>query len=312
MPTILFFVSFLCLLFVLCDGKLVALGDLHGDLSATLIALKVTKLIGESQQWIGNDTTLVQTGDIVDRGPDSLAIYSLFRRLKNEAKDSGGNVVMLQGNHELMNYLSYFHYVPRQEMTDSGGFHTRTLLFSPTGSLGSWLRQNPIVFKSHRVVFVHAGLLPSFAAMGIEQLNNQSLSALMPTIELDSQRARQVILDQPVFSGDGPLHTRDLVLGPPVLACQSLVKSLELLEAERMVVGHTPQFQGSILSRCGGRLLVIDTAMSAAYGGIPSALEVADDGVTAVYESHRVPLPLGPPPALFAPPGSETDFLDWF
>eukprot|EP00294_Goniomonas_avonlea_P006579 CAMPEP_0114566206 /NCGR_PEP_ID=MMETSP0114-20121206/14756_1 /TAXON_ID=31324 /ORGANISM="Goniomonas sp, Strain m" /LENGTH=239 /DNA_ID=CAMNT_0001752577 /DNA_START=91 /DNA_END=808 /DNA_ORIENTATION=- len=239
MPTILFFVSFLCLLFVLCDGKLVALGDLHGDLSATLIALKVTKLIGESQQWIGNDTTLVQTGDIVDRGPDSLAIYSLFRRLKNEAKDSGGNVVMLQGNHELMNYLSYFHYVPRQEMTD------------------------------------------------------------------------QVILDQPVFSGDGPLHTRDLVLGPPVLACQSLVKSLELLEAERMVVGHTPQFQGSILSRCGGRLLVIDTAMSAAYGGIPSALEVADDGVTAVYESHRVPLPLGPPPALFAPPGSETDFLDW-
>lgn len=43
-------------------------GDLHGDYQRTLDALRVTQLIDENDNWIGNKTVLVQTGDITDRG----------------------------------------------------------------------------------------------------------------------------------------------------------------------------------------------------------------------------------------------------
>ncbi|KAJ9521504.1 hypothetical protein QJQ45_008801 [Haematococcus lacustris] len=52
--------------------------------------------------WAGGRSSLVQTGDIVDRGPDSLAALHLFHRLKAEASAAGGDVVTLLGNHELM------------------------------------------------------------------------------------------------------------------------------------------------------------------------------------------------------------------
>lgn len=32
--------------------------------------------------WAGGTATLVQTGDVVDRGPDSLAVLALLDRLK--------------------------------------------------------------------------------------------------------------------------------------------------------------------------------------------------------------------------------------
>lgn len=51
--------------------------------------------------WIGKDATLIQTGDIVDRGPDTIAIYKLFDSLRTQARGAGGEVVSLLGNHEV-------------------------------------------------------------------------------------------------------------------------------------------------------------------------------------------------------------------
>lgn len=44
----------------------------------------------------------VQTGDIVDRGKDTIALYHLFDELRVQAEAAGGAVVSLLGNHELM------------------------------------------------------------------------------------------------------------------------------------------------------------------------------------------------------------------
>ena len=40
-----------------------------------------------------------------------------------------------------------------------------------------------------------------------------------------------------------------------------------------LIMGHTPQFTG-IRTRCDGRVYIIDTGLSRAYGGRPSALDV--------------------------------------
>ncbi|MFW6132185.1 MAG: metallophosphoesterase [Candidatus Aminicenantaceae bacterium] len=83
--------------------KIVAVGDIHGDFDNFVIILKNIGLINEKLQWTGNQTHLVQTGDIMDRGPDAKKAFDLIKRLEKEAKQAGGMVHMLIGNHEEMN-----------------------------------------------------------------------------------------------------------------------------------------------------------------------------------------------------------------
>ena len=54
---------------------------------------------------------LVQTGDVTDRGPDSLKIIRDLQRLQREAARAGGRVVVLVGNHEAMNVTGDLRYV---------------------------------------------------------------------------------------------------------------------------------------------------------------------------------------------------------
>jgi hypothetical protein len=43
------------------DRRIVALGDLHGDLPNTLAILKFSNIIDEDHHWIGGDAIFVQT-----------------------------------------------------------------------------------------------------------------------------------------------------------------------------------------------------------------------------------------------------------
>ena len=91
--------------------RIVAVGDLHGDFEAWhQIALKA-HIINQRDRWAGGSTILVQTGDIVDRGPDSLKIIRQLMKLQKEAPRSGGRVVVLVGNHEAMNMTDDLRYV---------------------------------------------------------------------------------------------------------------------------------------------------------------------------------------------------------
>src|SRR5688572_24286637 len=52
--------------------RLVALGDVHGDLAAARAALRLVGAIDWSNQWIGGDLVVVQTGDQLDRSDQEL------------------------------------------------------------------------------------------------------------------------------------------------------------------------------------------------------------------------------------------------
>jgi hypothetical protein len=83
--------------------KIVAIGDLHGDYDNFIEILKGVKIVDDSLRWIGGETHFVQTGDILDRGPDARKIFDLIMALEREAEEAGGMVHMLVGNHEEMN-----------------------------------------------------------------------------------------------------------------------------------------------------------------------------------------------------------------
>lgn len=95
--------------------RIVAVGDLHGDYSAWTDIARAAGIEDASGHWSGGKTTLVQLGDIADRGPDTLKIIGNLRQLQTEAPKSGGRVVVLLGNHEAMNLTGDLRYVSAGE-----------------------------------------------------------------------------------------------------------------------------------------------------------------------------------------------------
>ena len=126
--------------------RLIAIGDLHGDLRLTLISLRLAKVIPQNIfpynvsdiSWCGGDTWVIQLGDQIDRcRPDNWAkncieklddvtedegnnmmIIQIFQKLDAQAKKVGGRVLGMIGNHELMNIDRDFRYVSPQEFLE--------------------------------------------------------------------------------------------------------------------------------------------------------------------------------------------------
>ena len=89
----------------------VAIGDVHGDFDDFVIILQRAGLIDAQHHWTGGQTTLVQVGDLLDRGPKPREVMDLLISLEKEAPKAGGRVVSLLGNHEMMNIMGDLRYV---------------------------------------------------------------------------------------------------------------------------------------------------------------------------------------------------------
>ena len=87
------------------EGRVVAIGDVHGSDEGLVAILRSARLIDQQNHWTGGTATLVQTGDVTDRGAAVKRVFDLLRALEKEAPKSGGRVVPVMGNHEAMNLL---------------------------------------------------------------------------------------------------------------------------------------------------------------------------------------------------------------
>ncbi len=258
------------------DARLVAIGDLHGDMDATRRALRLAGAIDETDTWIGGELQLVQTGDILDRGDDEQEILDLFARLTTEAAAAGGTIYQLQGNHELMNAMGDFRYVTRGgfadfvegDVPDPLTAQARARAFFPGGHYARKLAAHDMVTIVGDSVFVHGGVLPRFAG-GLETSNRNVRCYLLGALA----EPPQAVLDP-----EGPLWTREF--STEDTDCQELSKTLDALGVKRMVVGHTPQL-GGITSACDERVWRIDTGMASYYKGPTEVLEI-DKGTARV------------------------------
>jgi hypothetical protein len=264
--------------------RLVAIGDLHGDLDAALADLRMAGLVDDHGAWAGGTAWLVQTGDILDRGPDSKGVAALLRRLSREAAAAGGRVVPLMGNHEAMNVTGDWRYVSPADLAGYGGEDARRAAFGATGEDGSWILGLDAVTRIGDTVFCHGGVDAHWAKVGIAEINRRVHATLLPAVSasVPTTPVPSTSLDA-VLGPDGPLWNRSYLLGDPAEACPQLEEALDAMGAKRMVVGHTTQDSGRIASRCDGRLWGIDTGISAHYGTHLSALEIRGDVVREMY-----------------------------
>ncbi len=248
----------------LTPKRIVAIGDLHGDLAAARAALRAAGAISDGDRWIGGELVVVQTGDVLDRGDDESEIFELLDRLAGEARAAGGALVELDGNHELMNAARDFRYATPEGMHDFGGDRQRAL--DPGGAWAKRLARFNVVAIVGDTVFSHAGVLPDWVAQ-VDAVN------LSTRCWLDGQAGGAGEPPIALTSDDSPVWTR--AYGMEDVDCGRLEQALARLGAKRMVVGHTVQERG-INSMCGGALWRIDVGMSSAYGGPIEVLELGD------------------------------------
>jgi hypothetical protein len=279
-------------------ARLVAIGDLHGDLDATRKVLRLAGAIDDKDQWAGGALVVVQTGDQLDRGDGERAIVDLLERLAGEAKAAGGAVIALNGNHEVMNVALDFRYategglqdfkaVPGANLADPRlaqlpePARGRGAAFMPGGPYARKLAARSTIAIVGDSVFVHGGVLPKHVKYGLSRMNRE-ISAWMNG---DAPSAPAIVTGE-----DGPIWTRRYSAAPDSGDCAVLREALAAIGAKRMVVGHTVQREG-ITSACDEKVWRIDVGLSRVFGGKPAALEIRGDAVQKLSESAATAAP---------------------
>ena len=87
------------------SSRIVAIGDIHGEIDGFKRILRAAGLADANGKWSGGRAQLIQTGDYTDRGAGTRAVLDLLLALEPQAKKAGGRAFALLGNHEVMNLI---------------------------------------------------------------------------------------------------------------------------------------------------------------------------------------------------------------
>jgi len=265
--------------------RVVAIGDIHGDYHQLVRALQLGEVIDDRNQWIGGKTHLVQTGDVLDRGPDSRKAMDLLMALERQALEAGGRVHALIGNHEAMTLHKDRRYVHPGEIESYGGQEGFDRALSPHGPYGRWICGHNALIRINDVLFAHGGLPLDAPHVPLEKVNAAIRAELAGTTP-------------PAMSVDpaGVLWTRSLARDDPEDLEEGLESALGFYGARAVVAGHTV-FKDGIQVRCGGRVILIDVGMSSYYGGPAACLVIEKNRFSARYPGSTQYLSIPAPDA---------------
>ncbi len=342
--------------------RIVAISDPHGAYEAMVRTLENADVIDGDHNWSGGDTHLVITGDLLDRGADSRKVMDLVMQLEAQADADGGMVHLLLGNHEVMNLVGDLRYVAPGEYAAFAedespeererwfrifkarrlsigipdelalraafdkdrppGFFGHRQAFSSEGKYGQWLLEKPLMVVVNGNAFVHGGMPPLVAELGLDGINNNLGSQVsdyvvqiavlneaglldpalnfykhaelvkslteVTSLSEDIRGALQTISDlndSSVHGNKSPLWYRGTVGCSALIEGDRLGDALRAVGAERVVIGHTPTQTRKVLARHDGRVIEIDTGMlKSAYSGSGSALIIENGDLWVANE----------------------------
>jgi hypothetical protein len=282
--------------------RVVAVGDVHGAFDNFVAILRAAQVIDNRNRWSGGRTVLVQTGDVLDRGPDSRKAIDLLRRLERDAQRRGGRVVSLLGNHELMRLISDWRYVSPGEIDafrngDSVQLREQVMTVlngqaaqrakaegrthDPDAYREQFLKEVPLGMIELRQAFGPQGEYaqwirgrPTVARINGVLFVHGGISpetAALGCEGINAAIAKELAALPPpeqaaslmAASETGPLWYRGLALEPEEEVAPVLPSILEQMKARAVVIGHSTVLPGRIVTRVDGRVILIDTGMVA-------------------------------------------------
>ena len=265
-------------------ARIVAIGDLHGDIAATRKVLKIAGAIDDQDVWIGGSLVIVQLGDQLDRGDDEKAILLLLDSVAKQAHVAGGALYALIGNHETMNAAQQFGYVTPGGWLDFAdvphlpaddllaqypfGQRGRVSALRPGGPYAGLIAGHNTIQVVGPNVFVHGGVLPKHVAHGIDKIN----------AEISAWLKNEAPQPQSSSGADSPVWDRHYSADVDEADCKLAAETLAALDAKRIVVGHTVQY-GGIDSVCDGLVWRVDVGLAKHYGGTAQVLVIDGDSV---------------------------------
>lgn len=238
-------------------SKILAIGDVHGHYKTLVTYLRSVGVIDENHSWDWGDGHLVMLGDIFDRGDMVTETLWLLYRLDCEARQQGGRVHLLLGNHEIMVMLNDVRYLNEKYKLFSHYFHYEYVeLFNAKTLLGQWLRTRNTVININGTIFAHAGISP---AVYDKEISIDSINRLIRRFLANDPNTpnKNATLTSLLLNADGPLWFRGYyhqLYGYPTFITNELVASvLQHYNAGTMVIAHTevdeitPMYQNRII-----------------------------------------------------------------
>lgn len=264
--------------------RVIVIGDLHADFNKTKEIFINLNLIDENENWIGENTHVVQLGDQLDgkrhlhfQASGELNIIDFLERLNTQANKVGGAIHSLIGNHEIMNLLGDFRYASDEDILIQGKMGSRKEIFKPGGQIfGILAGHRHAILKIGNLVFSHAGILPSIIdkELSSDQFI-EKMNYLMKQL-LNGNKGFDNTMIKYFFDTHSILFNR--ILGEPYVDKKIVEESLHRLEANHMFIGHT--IQEEINSLHDNSLWRLDVGISDSFPSMNNiqVLEVLGNG----------------------------------
>lgn len=257
--------------------KLFAVADIHANLYGFKKALNKAGITDENDDWCIKNSTLINLGDIIDRGNNSAGCIDFILKLKKQSKDFNSRVIMLMGNHCKMLLDARKNGGWRDCWLQNGGFaciesYPEVLkdCVDENGMIDYFDERIPsLIYKHHKEYF---DALEQFVIIDDNLFVHAGVS---PQGDLDSLKGNR----QNDVNGPSYLWIRDQFYNYPN------ANFLKNYGVKRVVFGHTPatkyicKINNEAMKpevKLGGRLLGIDTGSYYALGAV-CVTEILDD-----------------------------------
>jgi len=258
-------------------SRIIIIGDIHGDIQRFMNTMYALKLFDKNLTWIAEprDTVVVQMGDQIDslsRGPlqenweilPDIEVLKMTDHLDNIAKVTGGRVLSLLGNHEIMNVFNGFTYVSENSLNKSGGAEARKNKFSSGGEYSQILARRNVLLKINNFLFCHAGVLSYHLNIindNIHYINDLTRKFLRNQELTDEEKNKTLHL---LMSDNGILWTRLYVTNQNTIESE-INDVLNRTGTNIIFVGHNTV--ENILPALNGKIIFTDAQFSRAYPG---------------------------------------------
>lgn len=147
------------------EYTILAISDIESGFKTFRDFLINNKVVDDKLNWAFGKGHLVLLGDFVDRGFSTTQVLWLIYKLEQEAKQKGGTVHFILGNHELKNMQGNF------ESTSPKYFHIaailnkkQTQLYDTHSFLGKWMASKNSVERINGILFTHGGIHPELTS----------------------------------------------------------------------------------------------------------------------------------------------------